>query len=171
LGNRGYVKVSGIVRDIKLDDLTRDQFNFDQNLVGWGVDLSSNLKFAKDVLRLQYVFGDGVENYMNDAPIDVAPITNFGDPTRPVKGKLLPLRSWVAYLDHTWTDKLTSSIGYSELAIDNTNLQRPIDFHRGQYGSANLLITPAEHIMYGGELQWARGTNFGDGFHSNDYRI
>src|SRR4051812_19925704 len=63
----GYVKASGIVRSIRLDDQVPDAFNFDQGLVGWGVDLSSNLKFGKDVLRLQYVFGDGIENYMNDA--------------------------------------------------------------------------------------------------------
>jgi hypothetical protein len=30
---------------------------------------------------------------------------------------------------------------------------------------------PAEHILYGGELQWDRRTKFGDGFHSNDYRL
>lgn len=31
--------------------------------------------------------------------------------------------------------------------------------------------SPVEHIVYGGELQWARRTNFADGFHSNDYRV
>jgi len=167
----GYVKASGIVRSIKLDDLVNDAFNFDQSLVGWGVDLSSNIKFGRDVLRLQYVFGDGIENYMNDAPVDVAAETNFGDPTHPFKGKALPMRSWVAYLDHNWTDKWSTSIGYSQLAIDNTNLQAATAFHRGQYGSANLLHTPTEHILYGAELQWGRRTNFRDGFHSNDYRI
>jgi outer membrane DcaP-like protein len=166
-----YVKGSGIVRSVKLDDQVRDAFNFDDSLVGWGVDLSSNLKFGKDVLRLQYVFGDGIQNYMNDAPVDVASEPNFGDPRRPVKGKALPMRSLVAFLDHSWTDKWTTSAGYSELVIDNTALQLPKDFHRGQYAIANLLYTPFEHVMYGGELQWGRRTNFGDGFHSNDYRI
>jgi hypothetical protein len=167
----GYVKVSGIVRSIKLDDQVDDAFNFDDSLVGWGVSLSSNLKFGRDVLRLQYVIGDGIQNYMNDAPVDVAAEPNFGDAVRPVKGKALPMQSLVAFLDHAWTDKWSSSAGYSQLVIDNTILQRPDAFHRGQYAIANLLYAPFEHVMYGGELQWGRRKNFADGFRSNDYRI
>jgi hypothetical protein len=166
-----YVKGSAIVRSIKLDDQVPDAFNFDDSLVGWGVSLSSNLKFGRDILRLQYVFGDGVENYMNDNPVDVASEPNFGEPRRPVKGKALPMRSMVAFLDHSWTDKWTTSAGYSQMVTDNTILQRPNAFHRGQYAIANLLYSPFEHVMYGGELQWGRRTNFRDGFHSNDYRL
>ena len=146
------------------DDQVNDQFNFDDSLVAWGVSLSSNLRFGRDVVRMQYVFGDGVENYMNDAPVDVAAEPNFQDPTRPVKGKALPMRSLVAFLDHSWTNKWTTSVGYSQLAIDNTVLQRRDAFHRGQYAIANVLFTPAEQVVYGAELQWARRTNFGDGF-------
>src|SRR5262249_36894415 len=138
---------------------------------GWGFSVSSNVKFHKDVLRLEYTIGDGVENYMNDAPIDVAAEPNPGHPLSPVKGKALPMRSWVAFLDHNWSTKWSTSLGYSELVIDNTVLQRSDAFHRGQYAIVNLLHTPAEHVMYGGELQWGRRTNFGDGFHSNDYRL
>jgi len=129
------------------------------------------LKFGRDVLRLQYAFGDGIENYMNDSPVDVAAEPNFGEPLRPVKGKALPIRAMVAFLDHSWTDKWTTSAGYSQQVIDNTILQTPRAFHRGQYAIANLLYFPFENVMYGGELQWGRRTNFSDGFHSNDYRI
>jgi hypothetical protein len=170
-GRLGYIEAAGIVRSIKLDDLVDDPFNFDDSLVGWGVSLSSNVKFGRDVLRLQYVFGDGVENYMNDAPVDVAAEPNFGEPLRPVKGKALPLQSLVAFLDHKWTDRWSTSAGYSQLAIDNTVLQRPDAFHRGQYAIANLLYRPFEHVLYGGELQWGRRKNSADGFRANDYRI
>src|SRR5262249_31565163 len=134
---------------------------------------SSNLKFRgdNDVLKLQYTFGQGVENYMNDAPFDVSAALNPGHPFHPVKGTALPVESLVAFLDHSWTKKWTSSAGYSQLAIRNSSLQLPIDFHRGQYAIANLLYQPFEHVLYGGELQWGRRTNFGDGFHSNDYRL
>jgi hypothetical protein len=171
-GKRGYIKASGIVREIKLDDLlTNDVFNLDDSVQGWGVELSSNVKFAKDVLRLQYVYGDGIENYMNDAPVDVAARPNPGDPIRPIRARALPMQSLVAFVDHNWTNKWSTSAGYSQLVVSNTSLQVPSEFHRGQYAVANLLYSPAEHIMYGGEAQWARRTNFGDGFHSNDYRI
>jgi outer membrane DcaP-like protein len=59
-----------------------------------------------------------------------------------------------------WTDKWITSVGYSQLAVDNTILQRPEEFHRGQYAIANLLYSPQEHMLFGGEAQWARRTNF-----------
>jgi hypothetical protein len=108
---------------------------------------------------------------MNDAPVDVAPELNFGNPNRPVKGKALPMWSFVTYLDHSWTERWTTSIGYSQLIIQNTNLQAPNAFHKGQYASTNLLCEVFENFMAGGELQWGRRTNFGDGFRVNDYRI
>ena len=108
---------------------------------------------------------------MNDAPVDIAAKPNFGDRVRPVRGRALPMHSYVAFLDHSWTKRWSSSLGYSELDVSNTILQTPNAFHRGQYAIANLLFYPVEHVMYGVEGQWGRRTNFGDGFHSNDYRI
>jgi hypothetical protein len=170
-GKYGYIKASGIVRETKLDDLLpNDRFDLNDTVIGWGAALSGNVKIKKDILRLQYVKGDGIENYMNDAPVDIAPLPN-GNPVKPIVGRALPLKSLVAFLDHTWNTKFTSSVGYSELAVSNTVLQRPDSFHRGQYAIANLLYTPTDHIMYGVEGQWARRTNFGDGFHSNDFRV
>ncbi len=170
---RGYVQAAAIVRSIKLDSSINAPVNLDQSIVGWGVDLSSNLKFRndKDVLRLQYVFGDGVENYMNDAPEDVAAEPNFGNPLKPVKGKALPMRSFVTYLDHSWTDTWTTSVGYSQMVIDNTPLQTPAAFHKGQYATVNLLWSPFKDFMTGGEFEWARRANFSDGFRADDYRI
>jgi hypothetical protein len=168
----GHIQASGIVRETKLDDLLKnDPLHLNDTVVGWGAALSSNLKWRDDVLRLQYVYGDGIENYMNDAPIDIALKPNFGDRLRPIRGRSLPMQSLVAYLDHSWSKQWSSSAGYSQLVVSNTVLQTPQEFHRGQYATANLLFTPMEHMMYGGEVQWARRTNFGDGFHANDYRI
>jgi DcaP outer membrane protein len=154
----GYVQGAAIVRSIKLDHTATGTINLDQ----------SN---KKDVLRLQYVFGDGVENYMNDAPEDVAAEPNFGNPLKPVKGKALPMRSFVTYLDHSWTEAWTTSVGYSQMLINNTILQTPAAFHKGQYATVNLLWSPLKNFMTGGEFQWARRTNFSDGFRSDDYRI
>ena len=168
----GYVQVAGIFRETKLDDLLpNDPLHLSDTVYGWGANVSSNLKFGGDVLRLQYVWGEGIENYMNDAPIDIAARPNPGHPLQPIRGKALPLQSLVAYLDHSWSKKWQSSLGYSQMAIENTVLQNANDFHRGQYATANLLYTPTEHMLWGGEVQWARRTNFADGFHANDYRI
>src|SRR5579883_925982 len=128
----GHIQAAGIVRETKLDDLLpSDKFRLNDTVVGWGVNVSSNVKFHDDVLRLQYVYGDGIQNYMNDAPIDIALKPNFGHPDRPIRGRALPLQSLVAYLDHSWTKTWSSSLGYSQLVVSNTILQNPNDFHRG----------------------------------------
>src|SRR5579883_1078489 len=50
-GKDGYFKVSGIFRKVVIDDLLKnDPFNLDDSVIGWGVDLSSNVKVAGDVL-------------------------------------------------------------------------------------------------------------------------
>jgi hypothetical protein len=65
----------------------------------------------------------------------------------------------VAYYDHYWSDKWSSSIGYSFTRVENTNLQDPSAFRRGDYFSANLLYTPASNIMIGGEVMWGQRTD------------
>jgi outer membrane DcaP-like protein len=166
--NKSYLRGAGVVRSIKIDNVAT---NATQSIIGWGINLSSNLVIHKDVLRLQYVVGDGIENYMNDAPVDVAPEVNFGNPGLPVKGKAVPMYSFTAYLDHNWSEKLSSALGYSELVMHNTILQTPDAFHEGQYASVNLLYSPFKSFLTGGEFQYGKRTNFTSGFNANDYRV
>jgi hypothetical protein len=167
----GYIEAAGIVRWMKIDDTNNDQFDLNQTLTGWGINLSSNVKFGKDTLRLQYVYGEGIENYMNDAPVDVGPRAQLSNPISPVEGEALPLHGVVAFYDRTWNDKWTSSFGYSLIDIENSDLQTPDAFHRGEYALGNLLYYPAPNVMMGGEFQWGHRENFADGFTSDDYRI
>lgn len=167
----GYVEVAGILRKIKWDDNLQDQFNLSGSATGWGINLSSNIKFSGDTLRLQYVFGDGIQNYMNDAPVDVGIKNNFSNPVTPILGKALPLRGLVIFLDHAWTSEWTSSVGYSRIDIDNSDGQDPSAFKVGQYALGNVLYRPVPNVMMGAELQWGRRENFSDGFTVDDYRV
>jgi len=170
--NWGYVEASGIVRSIKLDDQLVDSFDLSKSLVGWGFSLSSNWKPSQgNVVRVQAVYGEGIENYFNDAPVDVAPTINTGDPLRPVKARTLPVFGMTLYLDHTWNKMLSTAIGYSRVDITNSSLQTDLAFRDGQYATINLLATPAKNIMMGGEIQWARRHNFRDGFSFNDPKL
>ena len=45
------------------------------------------------------------------------------DPRTPIVGKALPILGIVAFLDLNWSDKWTSTIGYSLVDIDNTDGQ------------------------------------------------
>ncbi|RPI51687.1 MAG: hypothetical protein EHM55_18330 [Acidobacteria bacterium] len=169
----GYVEVAGIVRRFDIDDLLQDEFDLEQTIWGWGVNLSSNLKPTDaDTIRLQLVYGEGVENYMNDAPVDVGIELNpGGGPRRPIRGAALPLLGIVAFLDHNWNDQWSSSGGYSFLDIDNTNGQNPSAFSEGHYALVNLLHYPVKNVLVGGEFQYGRRVNFSDGFRVNDFRI
>ena len=171
-GKWGHVQLAGIVRSIKWDDLLADQYDLSGHATGWGLNLSTNLKpTANDVIRASVLYGEGVENYMNDAPIDVGIQKNPGDPTKPIVGKALPVLGVVAFLDHNWDKKFSTAVGYSYIHIDNTDGQNPSDFQWSHYALANLLYTPVPGVMAGAEFQWGQRHNFLDGFSSDDYRI
>jgi hypothetical protein len=89
----------------------------------------------------------------------------------PVDGEALPILGVVAYLDHNWSDKWSTAVGYSRVDIDNSDLQTPRAFKVGQYASANLLCVPVKNVMMGGEFQWIRRENNSDGFDVDDYRL
>jgi DcaP outer membrane protein len=171
-GKRGHIQVSGIVRDMKWDDLLpSDPINLDGGAVGWGVNVSANINIRKDVLHLSVVYGKGVENYMNDAPIDVGIVNNFSNRVTPILGTALPVLGTVSFLDHVWSEKFTSSIGYSMVDISNSDGEAPIAFRRGQYGIANLLYYPVKPVLMGAEFQWGRRSDFSNGYKFNDYKI
>lgn len=169
---RGHIQFSGIVRDMKWNDLLpTDQFNLDGGAIGWGAHVSSNINIGKDVVRLSAIYGRGVENYMNDAPIDIGIRNNFSNPITPVLGIALPVFGMVSFLDHTWSDKFTSSIGYSLVNITNTDGELPTAFKRGQYGIANLIYYPVKPVLMGAEFQWGRRADFTNGYKYNDYKL
>jgi len=169
----GYIQVGAALRYIAWDDLlTTDAFNLNGHVWGGGVSVSSNIKAtSSDVLRLQAIYGQGIENYFNDAPIDVGARRNPGNRITPINGEALPIFGLSAYLDHNWSSEWTTAAGYSRVDVQNSDLQTPAAFRIGQYASANLLCTPVKNVMMGGEFQWARRDNHSDGFSSNDYRL
>ena len=169
----GYVKLAGILRDIYWEQIPTDTLDLSGHATGWGGSLSSNIKFRKglDILRLQVVYGEGIENYFNDAPVDVGAERDFSNRRTPFAGEALPIFGAVTYLDHTWNEHFTSSIGWSMVNITNTDAQLPNAFHNGQYASANLLWTPVKNVMMGGEFQYGGRSNFSDDFHFDDYRL
>jgi hypothetical protein len=171
-GKWGYVRVAGALRKLTWDDLLDDAFQLSGSDVGWGVNLSSNVNIgSRDVVRLQYVFGEGIENYMNDAPIDIGVQNNFTNRVQPLLGKALPVTGLSAFLDHKWNDQFSSAVGYSREDIDNTDGQAPNSFQVGQYAIANLLYVPVSDVMVGGELQWGQRQSFTDGFQSDGWKF
>ena len=184
-GDWGHFQIAGILRRVGFDTLGTPDNEPKSSRTGWGVDITGHAKvFEKDKLIGSVVYGHGIATYMNDGGTDLAP---EGIPARPAQiitpgpqglfppqalllpaaagsahPRAVPLLGVVAYYDHYWSDKWSSSIGYSFTRVDNTNLQDPSAFRRGDYASVNLLYTPASNLMIGGEVMWGQRTNHDD---------
>jgi hypothetical protein len=168
----GYVQVGAIVRKIAWVDQSGDTVNLSGTAIGWGVNTSSNIKFTKnDTGRFSVVYGEGIQNYMNDAPVDIGVKNNFANPISPIKGVALPVLGVVAFLDHNWNERFSTAAGYSLVNIDNSNAMAANAYHQGHYALVNLLYHPVKQVTMGSEFQWGRRVNFTDGFNYNDYKM
>ena len=172
-GSWGYVQVGGVLLYVAYDDLLpKDPTSLSGHVWGGGASLSSNVKAGShDLLRLQVVDGRGIENYMNDAPVDVGVEMNPSNAVSPIVGAALPVFSLVAYLEHKWTNTWSTAAGYSLVDVRNADGDVPSDFRVGQYATANLVCRPVQNLMIGGEFQWAQRQNFSDGWTVKDYRV
>lgn len=166
----GYVEVAGIVRYMEWTDRLDDGDDLSGDAIGWGINLTSNVKLGNSTLRLGAVYGEGIQNYMNDAPADVGPEIT-GDPTRSLDGVPLPMLGLTAFVDTNWSDKVSTTIGYSRLDIDTTDGQSADAFELGEYALANVMFYPVKNVMFGPELQWGKRHNARDGFTSDDFRV
>jgi len=172
MGDWGHAQVAGIVRKFNWDDNNDDQFDLSGSEVGWGINLTSALKVTDgDTLRLGLVYGAGIQNYMNDSPVDAGIVRQPGNAVTPVTAEAIPLLGITAFIDHAWSSRWSSSVGYSMQDNDNREGSNPDAFRRGHYAVGNLLFTPVPNVMAGGELQWARRENFSDGFSSDGLKI
>ena len=171
-GGWGYLEAAGIVRRIGWKDTdATDALEMDGSVTGWGINLSSNLKFAQDVARLSVLYGEGIENYMNDAPEDVAVVAQPGNAVTPFTGEALPVLGVVVWLDHNWSERFSTSIGYSLVDIENGDDQLPSAFNKGHYALGNLLYYPVPNVMVGGEVQYGKRENFNDGYSTDDVKF
>jgi hypothetical protein len=171
-GKFGYVELAGMVRYISWEDHQADAFQLGDDAIGWGINLSSNINFSKSLVgRFQAVYGEGIQNYMNDAPEDIGIKNNFTDPVQPILGVPLPLLGLVAFFDQQWNDKFSSSLGYSYLDIQNSDGQSPSAFNSAHYALGNLLYYPAENVMCGIELQYGTRENFSDGWNTDILKV
>jgi hypothetical protein len=167
----GHVQIAGILRRIEWNDLNDDEFDLSGSATGWGLNLSTNVNLGPHVLRGSVVYGEGIQNYLNDASADIGVATNFGNPVSPIKGETIPLVGVTAFLDLNWSDKWTSTVGFSMQDNDLPNGQNDDTFAEGFYGLANLLWHPVPNVIVGAEMQWAERDNFRDGYSSDDFRI
>ena len=167
----GHIQIAGILRQMEWEDTTPGPVDLSGDDLGWGINVTSNIKLGNNVLRLGVVHGEGIQNYMNDAPEDVGVVPNPGNPLQPLLGEALPMTGVSAFIDLNWSSTWTSTVGYSFLDIDNSAGQAASAFKKGQYALVNILYHPTANVMLGPELQWGDRENARDGFSSDDVRV
>jgi hypothetical protein len=169
-GDWGHLQFGGILRKVgyEIRASSADPWT-EGSETGWGINASSVINvLEKNAIRLQVVYGEGIASYMNDGGMDLAPSANRSAGTVVgVEADAVPLLGVLAYYDHYWSDRWSSSIGYSFTEVDNTNFQDPGSFQKGDYASGNLLYYPAENLMVGAELMWGQRTNNDDSSEDN----
>ena len=167
----GHIQLAGIFRRIWWDDLKEDTLDLAGHAVGWGINLTPVFKFRKkDAVKMQFLVGEGIENYINDNTIDVAPELNRGDRRRPIVGKALPVRSASGYVElyrGTWG----FIGGYSAQNVDNSDGQAAKAFSSASYATITLANYPNANLTYAVEYQYGRRRNFRDQFRFSDYRL
>jgi len=171
-GDWGYVQVAGILKSIKWKDQNTSVYDLSGSTVGWGLNVGHVLNVSKKLkLKLQGVYGKGIENYIADVTPDIGLASQPENPVQPFKGAALPAFGFFSFAEIKWNPKLESSVGYSMLTIDNSDLQSDAAFRKGQYGLLNFRYSPVKNVMVGAEYQYGRRDNFTDDFHSTGNKI
>jgi len=169
-GKWGSVQLAGILRPLKWKDTRVNNFGNDLSgsVTGWGANLSAVFNLGKStVFRGSYVYGEGIENYMQDAPNDVGTVINGNS----IEGEALPVSGIVAWLDHNWNPKVWTSLGYSTVSIDNTETANgTTSYKKGQYALLTIGTTPFTNTMAAIEFQYGQREGE-DGFKADCTKI
>jgi hypothetical protein len=168
----GHVQIAGIAKSIKWKDLDTSGFDLSGSEPGWGGNLSTVINASNKIkLKLQGVYGEGIENYIADVTPDVGLKSQPGNFGQPFQGAALPVFGFFIFAEIKWNNTLESSVGYSTLNIDNADLQSNSAFKKGQYALINLRYQPVNNLIMAIEYQYGRRDNFSDGFHSTANKI
>jgi hypothetical protein len=158
-GKWGSVQLAGIFRPLKWADtrVNKGGTDLSGSVTGWGAHLSAAINLTKNtVFRGNYVYGEGIENYMQDAPNDIGTVLT-GNPSKPIEGKALPVTGIMAWIDHNWNPTWWTSLGYSNVTIENTETAAGTTSYKyGQYASLTIGTTPIQNTMAAVEFQWGQ---------------
>ena len=166
-GDFGYIKLAGMLRNLEYELISiESELAEKKSRFGWGVNFTSNFHVfnKKGTFLLQGVMGNGYAGYNNDGGVELAPGANY-------KIEVPFQYGFTAFYDHDLTDRLSTSIGYSETRQNNTVKQFDDAFHRSNYFVGQFIYTILKDQFKIG-LNYQYGTRFNkDGANANDQRV
>ncbi len=164
-GDWGHAQLAGLLRSVGYETENTRNGEPSGDELGWGLNASTSIAFgARDKLHLQLAYGEGIASYINDGGNDLAPNDDIDG------AEVLPLLGALLYFDHYWSERWSSSIGWSIAEQDTTDGQFGSAYEGARYGNVNLLHYPVPGIMVGGELVYGE-LELKDGSEADDTRF
>lgn len=158
--DNGYFKAAMILRSIGYETASNDD-----SVLGWGINVSGNYALDKaNTLKYQVVTGEGIGRYMNDPCCSLyAASTGGSDAGLNSDNDLeaIGITGGFVYLDHSWSEEYTSSVGVSYVDVDNLSTQFSRALNKSLYTTANLIWNPTPMSRVGFELQYGEVESFG----------
>ncbi len=163
----GHVQFATILRDIGANSPTLGQ----QNVFGWGLNLSSSLNVLEhDSLQAQVTYGQGVFAFCNDNFTYAG--FNGGDAAFNNNGDLRAL-TYVAPMlgyTHQWSEKFRSTGTFGYVNLQNEQSQTGAAYHETYYGSANLVWQLRKRLSVGFECLYGYKDE-NSGAHGDVWRV
>lgn len=149
----GHLQVSGVYRNIKLEDFPGQQNSFK----GWGLGLSGKKQIGeKDAFVFEAVMGDGVGRYISDLS---GTTSEVGYDAAGVLGTQFAHGAYLGYQYH-WTES-TRSTFYGGYAQVNLREGQPSDsYRRGTKLALNVMHDLSEQDRVGLEFMLGQRENF-----------
>ncbi|MBI5505820.1 MAG: hypothetical protein HY899_13560 [Deltaproteobacteria bacterium] len=137
----GHVQFASIFRDIGV----RGPIVGEQNVFGWGVNLSSVFNLAeRDSVQSQVTYGEGLFRFSNDDfQNNDAAFDSSGD-----LEALAYLGAMLGYTHH-WSEEWRSTLSYGYVHLDNAASQAGDAYHQTHYGSINVMWQLRKRLSVG----------------------
>lgn len=117
----------------------------------WGFNFTGSvLARPESKVYYQITFGEGIGSYRG-SPDVVA--------TGPMTAEILPVFGWMVGLKHSWNDRLTSNMTYSELHLEDIAGQSQDNLRSTSYFAINLIQNPYDRVFWGVEYLHGVRTN------------
>jgi hypothetical protein len=161
----GHIQVAAIARRLGYEIRAQNGRGPDGYEIGGAGNLSGSFNlFEADKILWQVAGGRGFAGYMNDGGSDLAPDDEVDD------AEAIPGIGWLLYYNRQWSERFTSSIGFSEHRQFTTRGQADTAYETGQYANVNLLYHPTPDMFVGPEFVWGR-LETRDGDDGTDSRV
>lgn len=144
-------------RDIDVALLVRPQVQKAkaEHKFGWALNFTSNIKLFNNhgIFKPQVVFGHGYAGYNADGGVEITPDEDYH--------AVVPFQyGFVVAYDHSFSNRLTASVAYSETQEHNTAGQEYNAFHHSRYMVSQVIYHIfVNKFLIGLNYQWGRLIN------------